>query len=155
MNEPRLELYRRWYHFAKPYFYWQFLQFKPYLRSRIADIGCGLGNLTDFMSESEVYVGVDNNWRLLSELRSRYVGKHNVEFIRGDITGSDCISRLKSKSVETVLCVNVLEHIEDDGGLLKNLVDILPPNGTLCLLVPAFQSLYGTLDSMDGHLRRY
>ena len=53
------------------------------------------------------------------------------------------------------MCLNVLEHIEDDRGTLANMFDVLQPGGRLVLLVPAFARLFGTLDTHLRHFRRY
>jgi len=54
-----------------------------------------------------------------------------------------------------VLCVNVLEHIREDGVALRHIREVLVPHGRLLLLVPAGKYLYGTLDRALGHYRRY
>ncbi len=53
------------------------------------------------------------------------------------------------------MCVNVLEHIKDDRTALSNIIKGTTPGGHICILVPAFGWLYGTLDSLDNHFRRY
>ena len=54
-----------------------------------------------------------------------------------------------------MVCINVLEHIEDDGAALRAMASILVPGGVIVLLVPAFQALYGPIDRNLGHYRRY
>ena len=58
-------------------------------------------------------------------------------------------------SIDTIVCCNVLEHIEDDAGTLADMLAILQPGGRLVLLVPALSWLYGTLDEHLRHFRRY
>jgi len=53
------------------------------------------------------------------------------------------------------VCMNVLEHIEDDRTTLRDFASVLPPGGHLVLLVPALKALYGTLDKHLHHFRRY
>ena len=57
--------------------------------------------------------------------------------------------------MDTVVCLNVLEHIEDDAVGLRNIASVLPPGGRAIILVPQDQSIYGTLDEVLGHFRRY
>jgi SAM-dependent methyltransferase len=57
--------------------------------------------------------------------------------------------------VDTIVCCNVLEHIENDAATLADMAAILPPGGRLVLLVPALRWLYGTLDEHLRHFRRY
>lgn len=154
-KENRLDLYARWHDRAKPYFLWQLEQFEPYLGDFILDVGCGLGNFTEILLDKKRYVGIDSDRKMIEEMRAQYAGRKNVEFIRVDVTNQDEMLAFKNKEPDSILCVNVLEHIEEDVVVLNNMWALLPPNGHLCLLVPAFQFLYGTLDSLDGHFRRY
>src|SRR4029079_2258565 len=57
--------------------------------------------------------------------------------------------------INTIVCMNVLEHIEDDRSTLKDFASVLEPGGHLVLLVPALKALYGTLDKNLHHFRRY
>ena len=54
-----------------------------------------------------------------------------------------------------MLCLNVLEHIEDDAAALRRMRDVLTPGGRAVLIVPASNSLYGEIDRGIGHYRRY
>ena len=56
---------------------------------------------------------------------------------------------------DTIVCLNVLEHIESDIEALRNMYDALSPGGRALVLVPRGQRLYGTLDVVLGHHRRY
>ena len=58
-------------------------------------------------------------------------------------------------SIDTILCSNVLEHVEDDDAVLSRFYRFLPQGGRLVLLVPALRILYNTLDRELGHFRRY
>ena len=154
-KEDRLDLYARWHARAKPYFLWQLEQFKPYLGESVLDVGCGIGNFTEILMDKKRYIGIDYDSKMIEEMRVQYAGKNNVKFIQADVTNQEEMGRLKDKEPDSILCVNVLEHIENDIVALNNMLAILPPNGHLCIIVPAFQFLYGTLDSLDGHFRRY
>ena len=65
------------------------------------------------------------------------------------------MERYRSYHIDSVICFNVLEHIEQDEKALKNIFDLLEPGGRLLLLVPSHPWLYGTLDQHLGHYRRY
>jgi len=60
-----------------------------------------------------------------------------------------------AERIDTVLCLNVLEHVERDDVALRGLHDLLEPGGRLVLLVPALPALYGSLDRALDHHRRY
>jgi SAM-dependent methyltransferase len=155
MTESHLEFYRRWHRLSKPYIQWQLEQFAPYLGNRIADVGCGLGNFTPSLLDRDLYLGVDLDAELLAELQNSYGASANVKTMQLDLTSSSVPLTLREFAIDTVLCVNVIEHIENDQLAVKHLVDSLPAGGHLCLLVPALPFLYGSLDELDGHYRRY
>ena len=54
-----------------------------------------------------------------------------------------------------MVCLNVVEHVEDDLGALRNIFSALQPGGVAVILVPQDQKAYGTLDKVLGHYRRY
>ena len=65
------------------------------------------------------------------------------------------MAELESQRFDTVVAINVLEHLRDDVGALRSLEGLLEPDGILALLVPAHSWLYGPYDRADGHYRRY
>ena len=154
-TESHLDFYRRWHRLSKPYIRWQLAQFRPYLGRRVADVGCGLGNFTESLLDRDAYLGIDLDRELLAELVRNYGSVGNVEVMQIDLTSADLVKELRSRNIDTILCVNVIEHIENDRLAVENMVAALPPGGHLCLLVPAMPLLFGTLDELDGHFRRY
>jgi SAM-dependent methyltransferase len=62
---------------------------------------------------------------------------------------------LGGAKIDTIVCLNVLEHIEDDLAVLRGLHDLLPEGGRLILQVPNHPWLFGSLDESYGHFRRY
>ena len=65
------------------------------------------------------------------------------------------LGELQRQRLDTVYCVNVLEHIEDDVAALKTFKDAIVPGGHVLIYVPAVQAAYGPLDAELGHHRRY
>jgi SAM-dependent methyltransferase len=57
--------------------------------------------------------------------------------------------------MDSVICLNVVEHVEDDATALRNIFNCLRPQGRAIILVPEGPSIYGTLDRVLGHYRRY
>jgi SAM-dependent methyltransferase len=153
--ESHLDFYRRWHRNTKPYIRWQLEQFEPFLGRRVADVGCGLGNFAEYLATKELYLGIDADEELLAELRKEYGHHPGVKTTNIDITSPACTEALRAERVDTIICVNVIEHIEDHARAVRNMVDALPPGGHLGLLVPALPVLMGTLDRLDGHYRRY
>ena len=73
----------------------------------------------------------------------------------GDIGDPALVTRFSREQLDTVVAVNVLEHIRDDVSALRHVACILSSLGRVILLVPALPLLYGTMDEADGHYRRY
>jgi len=64
-------------------------------------------------------------------------------------------AELSAAAVPYIFTLNVLEHIDDDAASLRELLRILEPGGRLFVYVPAFASLYTSMDAHVGHVRRY
>ena len=71
-----------------------------------------------------------------------------------DLGNADHFQDLKD-SFDTVICVNVLEHVPDEGQALRNIRESLEPGGRAIILVPQNPAIYGTLDDVLGHVKRY
>jgi len=127
------------------YISWLFGKIRPYLGQEILEVGAGLGVFTRLLEEDDRNVmAIDKNL---------YGKKYcDSEISRADITSEP--AGLKSR-FDTVVCMNVLEHIDDDLGALTNMHACLADKGTLLLIVPAFQFAYGPVDRSNEHHRRY
>jgi glycosyltransferase involved in cell wall biosynthesis len=139
-----------------PYNAWLHARFDAYLGRRILEVGSGVGNQTRFFDDRERVVASDIEPHYVRELRGKYDGRTNVRIgsFRFPLTDADAAD-LASERLDTVVCLNVLEHIEDDRGTLPGFARVLAAGGHLALLVPAMPSLYGTLDVHLSHFRRY
>ena len=133
---------------------WIFEQFRPVVGQRVLDLGCGIGNNTQFFLDRELVIAVDLEEEALREIEKRFGERPNFRAQLLDILDPDA-SALAAEGIDTVFCSNVLEHIEDDVRALHAVRRILRPGGRLLLLVPAFQFLYGTVDAALEHCRRY
>ena len=122
---------------------------------RVLEVGCGIGNMTEYFIDRDLLVGVDLLPASVELTRQRHKKQENVLAHLGDITDTELVSALRHYHFDTVVCLNVLEHIEDDLLALRNMHDVLVPDGKLLLFVPAGAYMYGTLDTALGHYRRY
>ena len=139
-----------------PYNRWLHEQFEPYLGARILEVGAGVGNQTRYFLDRERVIASDVEAHYLRELGTKFGRRAPVRVasFHFPLTERDRAD-LQSERLDTVVCLNVLEHIEDHAATLRDFSAILPPGGHLVLLVPAMPRLYGTLDMNLGHHRRY
>jgi SAM-dependent methyltransferase len=139
---------------AKNYFAWQSRLVVRELSQRVVEVGCGIGNFTGLLLDRELVVALDREEACVRSLCERYSGRRNLHALTCD-AGSDAFRNLARFRPDSVVCVNVLEHIEDDIAALRAMAEILVPHGVIVLLVPAFEALYGPIDRNLGHYRRY
>ena len=134
---------------------WVFEQIKPYLGNNILEIGSGIGNISRFLTLlNKNLVLTDIKESYLEYLRHRFIGNPKVKIVSYNIQSADFSDILPPK-IDTVVCINVLEHIRDDAKALENIYHILDKNGRLILIVPAIKKLYSLFDDKVGHFRRY
>ena len=139
---------------AKNYNRWIAGQFMPYAGRRILDVGAAIGNITTFFRDRDVIVTVDVVREFVEEIERRFADHPNFRAVAVDIADPRVLE-LVPERFDTITCANVLEHVEDDAAALAHMHALLEPGGRLLLLVPAFESLWGTMDDADHHFRRY
>ena len=122
------------------------------IRGAVAEIGIGHGSYADRLHHQNGYVGFDIDPEAIDQARRRFPG---ARFVAADIARRETMEPVGFGHFDTVLCFNVLEHVPADRVAIGNLLDLLRPGGRLLLFVPALQSLYGDLDKLAGHVRRY
>ena len=132
---------------------WIFDMMSPYLGDRVLEVGCGIGNMTDLLARDRQVLAVDVHEGYLSQARKKYGTRTSVRFERLDL--ADGLTRLSSFKPDTIVCVNVFEHLEDDAAFLRESAGLLPAGGRLLLFVPALPFLFGSMDVHYGHFRRY
>jgi SAM-dependent methyltransferase len=134
---------------------WLMRQVAPYLGNRVLEAGCGIGNLTDLLLDRERLICVDNDQFYVDHLARRFAKNANLTVHRADLTELPRCPALRDAMLDTVLCINVLEHIEDDLTVLQNFHEALLPGGRAIILVPAHPWLYTEVDRRLGHFCRY
>ena len=156
-SDARLNRYRIFDAVNAPYLRWQIEQVEPFLGSRLLEVGCGVGGILSQLTPRKLVMGIDIELEEVEFASSRFANNPGFEFALMDIAGLSAEDRaaLKARRFDTVLCINVLEHIKDDAGAVAAMADVLVPGGALAILVPAHPSLYGHYDAMEGHFRRY
>ena len=128
--------------------------FAPYLGGNVVEVGAGIGNISVILLDrrpSRLDV-IEPDARMFAKLTERLESHANVAAHRGFL-GSMAGERVRD--MDSVVSVNVLEHVEDDARELALMHSVLRPGGHLCLWVPAVPALYSRLDRSLGHYRRY
>lgn len=126
---------------------------RPFIGERVLEIGAGTGNLTLQLIPRKLYYASDINPHYLTYLEN-LIPEH--PYLRvGYTDGEKQDSYPLEEKFDTVICLNVVEHLENDFGALRNIFDALEENGRAIVLVPCGPGLYGTLDKVLGHYRRY
>lgn len=130
---------------------WTLNRFNRYLRGEILEVGCGIGNFTTFLTKYGKIYAIDIQENYLTYTAKLIGKKGKVGY--GDIEKGNYF--FNGQQFDSIVCLNVLEHIKDDRLALNNLFKLLKKTGTLILLVPSHQYLYGEIDKFISHYRRY
>ncbi len=132
---------------------WIYRNVEAFLGKRILEVGCGTGNITGFLADGRRVLAVDVHGGYLESAKKRLGKKPNLRFRELDLRKG--VREFRGFRPDTIISVNVLEHIDEDEAFLKESFDLLPPGGRFLVFVPAFQWLYGSMDISYGHYRRY
>ena len=137
------------------YNHWIYEQIAVAMGRRILEVGSGTGNITQFLCAGGNHVtATDVVPSYRNELQRLFAGNANVQVSQFDLDAK-APAEFVAEPFDTVVCLNVLEHIEDDLFALDQMREVLKPGGKLALLVPAHQILFGEFDRAVGHFRRY
>jgi SAM-dependent methyltransferase len=142
---------------APRYNTWQYERIAPYLGRRVCELGAGIGNMSAHLRAGgpEHLLLTDTDSDYLARLRRVYAGDPVVRIDRLELPDASAGERFRDDRLDTIVALNVLEHIEDDENTLRSAREMLLPGGRLVLLVPALPLVYGRLDRELGHFRRY
>ena len=140
--------------FALNYHRWIADEFSPYLGSYVAEVGAGTGNFSEFVLQrgAKKLVAFEPSSNMYPLLREKFISESRVD-ARNSIF-SDCGGEFVD-CFDSVLYVNVLEHIESDCDELRTASRTIKIGGNLLIFVPALPWLYSDLDRKLGHYRRY
>ncbi len=112
----------------------------------ILDLGCGTGGMLAHFAQLADAVGLDS----APEAASACI-KRGLPFVRGWGT---CLP-FPNASFGVVTALDVIEHIPDESGVLREALRVLRPSGLLVVTVPAYQFLWSRHDELNHHQRRY
>lgn len=134
---------------------WMYETIRPYCRDNILEIGSGIGNISKFFISDGYSI-------TLSDTDNFYFNELKKKFTRINVLSIDLVHENFSREYErffqafdTVVFLNVLEHVRNDELAIENCRHFLKPGGTLIVLVPAYSFLFSKMDKELQHYRRY
>ena len=134
---------------------WILDQFRRYLGQRVLEAGAGIGNFTELLLDRERLICLDNDPLYVEMANWRLGHLENVRTLQRDLADPATYAELAPERIDTIVCLNVLEHIGPDEQVLRAYYDVLQAGGHAIILVPAHPSLYSPCDEALGHVRRY
>jgi SAM-dependent methyltransferase len=133
---------------------WIIDYFRPYIAGHGMEFGAGMGTISELLLPYLDKIDlVEPSPNLVPQLQNRFQGNGAVRVIADTVENR--VRHLRDQSLDTIILVNVLEHIEDDADTLRQFSRILRPGGNLLLFVPALPFLFSDMDQVLGHHRRY
>jgi len=136
------------------YYDWIMETLAPFVRGHVIEFGAGTGTISERLAPLlDELTLVEPSSELAATLRTKFRGRPTIKVVYSTL--EDHCAKIADATVDAIVMVNVLEHIEDDRRALAELLRILRPGGSLLVFVPALQGLMSKLDLMFGHFRRY
>lgn len=139
---------------------YQFELIAPHCGRAVLEVGAGVGEFAAQFLEPdrrglERLVLTDVDPLAVAALRNRFADDAEVEAWQLDLDELTRTAEAVQRLVDTVVAINVVEHIADDVAALRALAALVVPGGSIVLWVPGYQALYGDFDRKVGHFRRY
>lgn len=141
----------------KNYYSWILQEFQPFIGNRILEVGAGIGTFTSYILGVEGVEKVfllEPSGELMEHLKDTFRDNKKIEFISSQAEDIHP-ENIRDMNIDTVVFVNVLEHIENDADVLKKFSAGLKPGARILTFSPAFNLLYAHIDATAGHHRRY
>ena len=134
---------------AKNWRKYQFENILKYINFDVLEVGPGTGNNVQYYKEKASQITLlEINKHLVNSLESKFNGDKKIVVLNSDIHSQE-------KKFDTILYMDVLEHIEDDKKEIDRALEQLNSGGNLIFFVPAYQFLYSDFDKAIGHVKRY
>jgi len=140
---------------AKGFNRWLLSQFQPYLGHRILEAGCGIGNFTELLLDYKQLVCVDLDPFYVEMIRHRFGHLENFQAREMDLCDSTQYEEITELHLDSIVSINVVEHLENDQEVLDCLYSTVSTGGHCIILVPAHMWLFSKCDEALGHFRRY
>ena len=144
--------------FAVNYHRWIFEEISAYLGKNIIEVGAGIGSFSQMLLECDPdTLSLVEPSGMYEQLAVAFAenGRRTSVGIYNSIFAEVADEIVSEKAPDSIIYINVLEHVEDDRHELKLIHQALRDGGKCILFVPALQALYGNFDKKLGHFRRY
>lgn len=138
---------------ARNYYSWLLKQFTPHLGETVIEVGSGIGTFAEYLlsvSSVRQLIAVEPATNTFPALRERFADDARVTTVRSYLSAG-----LSLPQADSLVAVNVMEHIENDAEFAAIAFASVNPGGALLLLVPALPAIFGSLDAKFEHFRRY
>jgi SAM-dependent methyltransferase len=136
---------------APNYLNWIADRCRPHLGHRVLEVGAGIGSVTERFAPGRQVLAIERSEWCIKELQDRFAETPNVTVRHADL--QELFG--EEQRFDSIVMINVLEHVEDDVEALSSLRQLLVPGGRVVLYIPALNALYGPWDRKVGHYRRY
>ncbi|MGI8513054.1 MAG: class I SAM-dependent methyltransferase, partial [Solirubrobacteraceae bacterium] len=135
---------------------WMFAQYRSEVHGLVAEVGAGIGTYTEriLAGGAREVLALEPEPACAAALERRFAGDPRVTVARDTLPAAPVLAA-RAGEVDLVVCQNVLEHIDAQGAAVTSMAAALVPGGHLALIVPAHPRLFGPLDRIYGHHRRY
>lgn len=136
------------------YHAWILSHFEQYLGDTVAEVGAGSGNFSSQLIQkiSGTLITIEPSLQMYTLLKRRFANDPHV--VCEQNLFADVAPRYLG-SLDSIVYVNVLEHVKNDLQELITARDTLKPGGHICIFVPALPFLFSEFDASVGHYRRY
>ncbi len=133
--------------------YWS-CQLRPFINGDILEVGAGIGSNTPYLDHqtSGRWICLEPDPILAAQLDLKLrksAPRRQYETVCGTLRD------VKEYRFDTIIYIDVLEHIENDREELEDAAALLGTGGRIIVLSPAHQSLFSPFDAAIGHFRRY
>lgn len=145
--------------FAVKYHQWILNLMQPFMGKHLVEVGAGTGSVSEMLLEKirpETFSAVEPSemFTALQETMKKQTGDTEIKVYRNIF--AEVAAEIKTRQApDSIVYINVLEHIEDDAGELKLAQNALRPGGRVFVFVPALSGLFSEFDKQIGHFRRY
>lgn len=131
---------------------------EEHISGNVLEVGAGKGSFSPLLAElSTRLVAIEPNERYFNELQKCISEVPNVTVLNKTLVGlnNEHVSDEPTEKFDRLVYLHVLEHIEDDIRELRLTHRFISNNGKVIIVVPSVPGIFGSVDSLSGHYRRY